>query len=78
MEKLLVVITREWADPGIRIEVTDKKIQIAAPLAQFLDVVATEMGNPAMLLTNAALRTRLLAAVDTVCAQMKTHTSKVM
>lgn len=78
MEKVYICITRQWADPGIRIEVTGEGIGISTPLNVFLGVLAEQMGSPAMLLTRAALLARLTQAADATVLKMKNETARAM
>lgn len=77
-----VVIKRAWSDPQISTSVSvdaDKKgIAVRMPLVDFVRELAAEVGNPTLLVTRAALLTRLQAAAELVCREMKQATSKVM
>lgn len=73
-----VVITRHWHQPTIAIQITDKLIGLDMPLTDYVEALVVEMGNPATLLTQAALRKRLFAAVAVVNSKMKQETAKVL
>lgn len=79
MDKRHVIITKAWA-PGsqISIRVTDLEIGIAMSMDEFVQALAKEVGNPAMLLTNQALNKRLVAAASAIIERMKAETQKVM
>lgn len=78
MNRHAVVISREWSNPEIRVSVTDEGIAVMMRLDEFMDAVASEAGNPAMLLTAAGLKRRLEAAAQAVVDKMKQETQRVM
>lgn len=47
-------------------------------LAEFIEALATEAGNPALMFTEQQLRDRLRAAADRVVLGMKQETARVM
>jgi hypothetical protein len=73
-----VVISREWHNPHVTIQITDRSISLDMPLTDYIEALVLEMGNPATLLTQAALRKRLFAASEVVNRKMKHETSKVL
>lgn len=78
MDKHVVVVSRTWPDTAIRIDVTDIGIGISMSLVDFIAALATEAGNPTLLLTGAQLKGRLDKAAAAVCDAMKAETAKVM
>lgn len=79
MDKRYVIISRNFIPTAeINIQVTDLGINVAMGLDDFLQALAKEMGNPAMLLTNQALNKRLVTAATAICESMKAETQKVM
>ena len=79
MNKHIVVISKQWrGDAPIEIDVTDVGIGVSMPLNAFVDALAQEVGNPALLMTVAGLRSRLEGAAAVVCEKMKKETTKVM
>lgn len=77
-KKDVVVITREWHNPQIRVVVTSDAIGISMALDDFVKALALEIGNPTSMLTQAQLMKRLTAAKDQVLRGMKQVTAKVM
>ena len=69
MEK--VVISRYWNNPEILVTVTDKEISLSMNLAEYLSAVLEEAGNPAALLTKAALAKRINDASTLVLSRVK-------
>ena len=78
MQKHAVVVSRQWQKPEISIDVTDDEIRIAMSLPAFLDALAAEIGNPALVLTQAQLLAKLRAAAEAVVREMKSQTTRVM
>lgn len=74
MAKNVVVISRRWGNPKIDISVTGEGISMEMNLTEFVESVASEMGNPTMLVTNKMLADKLKLAVNTVVAEMKDAT----
>ena len=69
MEKSLVVISRKWNEPFIRIDVTDIGIGVTMALEDFVFALAKEAGLDDAVLTNAAER---------VTSGMKQETKAIM
>lgn len=69
MEKALVVISRQWHEPFIRIDVTDVGIGVTMALPDFLAALAQELKAPEGLIQSAGAK---------VTAGMQTETSKAM
>lgn len=78
MNKHAVVISRQWSGPLIKVDVTAQDIQISMSLAEFLQALAAEVGNPAFILTSDGLRQRLIGAAQRVTDGMKSETARVM
>lgn len=66
-----VIISRYWERPEISVEITQEKIELSMPLTEFVKALAEEMGNPAMLVTQAQLLKRLDIASSVVVSKMK-------
>lgn len=64
----VVVICKVSGKP-ITISIQDSLTRLEMPLSDFLDEVAKAMGNPALLVSNAALKARLLKASEVVRLQ---------
>lgn len=67
----VVVITRHWKNPEIKISVTDNLIAIAMTLPEFLTSLALELGDP-------EIEAKLTAAAVRVTEKMKAETVRVM
>lgn len=61
-----VVISRHWKNPAISVSVDLDGIALSMGLADFLDAVAQEMGNPTLLVTQAMLRKSMGEASERV------------
>ena len=66
MDKQLVVISRKWHEPAIRIDVTTIGIGVTMTLEDFVEALGREAG------------TDLWAAAERVLTGMKSETSKVV
>lgn len=83
-EKHVVVISREWHEPEIKLDVIDTEgapfngIAISITLPDYVKALGAELGDPAQFATAAELQAGLEAAMDTVCEKMKRHTVRVM
>lgn len=75
IQKSRVVISRHWDHPAINVNVTDTDIKVMMSMQEFLDALCTEVGNPALLLTEGMLRKRIRAASETVLGKMKEATN---
>lgn len=87
MERSVVVISRRWSGPLIKIEVRtlqpadgspDTEITVAMSLSEFLQSMSQEVGSPAFLLTEAGLRKALIEAAQRVTDGMKAETVRAM
>ncbi len=68
MDKQLVVISRKWHEPFIRVDVTEVGIGVTMTLEDFVEAVQVELDN----------EIPWRKAVELVIAGMKKETSKVM
>lgn len=67
----VVVISRHWNNPEIKISVTDTLIAIAMGLPEFLKALAMELGDP-------EAEPKLTRAAVQVTERMKAETKRVM
>jgi hypothetical protein len=67
MDKQLIVVSRKWHEPMIRVDVTEVGIGVTMTLEDFVLALEQEAGCG-----------RLLAAAERVIAGMKRETGKVM
>lgn len=73
-----VRISRQWHNPTITIDITKDEIAIAMPLVDFVRSIASEVGNPLALVTQAQLERKLLEAATSVTESMKHETTAVI
>lgn len=66
MDKQLVVVSRKWHEPFIRVDVTTVGIGVTMTLEDFVEALSHEAGVD------------LRAAAERVVAGMKTETSRAM
>ena len=66
MDKQLIVVSRKWHEPMIRVDVTTLGIGVTMTLEDFVQALEAESGAS------------LAAAAERVVAGMKKETSKVM
>lgn len=82
MNRSTVVISRRWSGPMIKIDVRrtgpDTGVEVSMSLAEFLQALVQEIGNPALIMRQAALLAAANDAADRVCAGMKSETTRVM
>lgn len=78
MNKEVVLISRNWDNPEIKITVTDKGISIEMSLTDFITAVSEETGNPTLMFTTEQLRRNLQLAAGIVCTENKKLTTQVM
>lgn len=69
MDKQLVVVSRKWHEPFIRVDVTQVGVGVTMTLEDFVRALATESGTD---------MGALLHAGDKVVSAMKQETSRVM
>lgn len=74
-QKMAVVVSRQWHNPKISIDVNVAGIAIAMTLDDFLQALAAEYGSPASTLTRAQHLARLHAAAAVVTDSMKRESS---
>ncbi len=67
MDKKLVVVSRKWHEPMIRVDVTEVGVGVTMTLEDFVVALEQESGH-----------SQLLAAAGRVIAGMKKETNKVM
>ena len=75
--KDIVHISRHWDNPTIHVVVRVDGISVDMSLESFCNALADEIGNPAFILRNAALRVKILDAMDTVIGKAKEATNHV-
>lgn len=71
MDDYKVIISRYWNNPKINYLVTDKEITMVTQLNDFITALATEVGNPTLLITKAQLEAKLKLASAAVCEKIK-------
>lgn len=78
MEKDVVVVSREWHNPNIRMVVNPRGINISMSVDDFILALAEEVGSPTMILTRATLLKKIQAASVSILDEMKHESKKVM
>lgn len=78
VEKHVVLVSRQWHNPDIRVDVTPDGIGISATLPDFLAAMVEEAGSPLFTMTKAQQLRALTAAAERVVAGMKAETARVM
>ena len=80
MEKKLVIVSRQWKDSEIKIEVCvdNDGIEIKMPMTEFIVALVEEAKSPLAMVTKTHLKKRLFASVQKVIDKMKAETAKVM
>ena len=73
--KSTVVISRHWNKPQINVFVTTAGIQIETAVDDYLVALATEIGNPTMLITKKAMLEALRGASLAVLEKIKEASS---
>ena len=76
--KTKVVVSRKWHKPNVEAFIDHHEVGTNIDLEDFIKAVVEEVGNPALLLTKAALQKQLLAATEKVLHEMKEATAKVV
>lgn len=69
IDKHLVVVSRKWHEPFVRVSVTDLDIKVVISLEDFAQAVAHDTGLDA---------TKLSAAFDKVITELKKETAKAV
>jgi hypothetical protein len=77
-ESLVAVVSRQWHQPQIDVGVSESGIRIVMPMDDYIQALATEIGSPAMILTQAQLLTRMRAAATAVQMGMQKVTAEAM
>lgn len=78
-ESRTVVVKRELvAGAPITIDVADNTIALSVNLSDFLKAVVAEVGNPALIVTQAQLLAKLTAASEAVRLDVQQASSAVM
>ena len=77
-DRTIVVVSRKWDNPSISITVTNEGLGISMSLDDFVNALASESGNPTLLVTRTQLLTRLKTSALTVVSVMKQATVQVM
>lgn len=76
--KEVVLVARRWDNPTITVTVTEEGIAIAMPITDFVKSLTAQIGNPAMILTQAGLQKELQIAADVILTEMKAATKQVI
>lgn len=71
-----VTVSRHWDSPVIKVSVSHEKIEMELGLDDYLVALAAEIGNPATMLTQAALLARMRVAAERV--RLKVQESSVV
>lgn len=74
MKSQVVVVSRKWNSPDISVSVNSTEIKVEMSLTAFVESLLEEVGNPALILTKAALATKVTEAAEKVVAEMKDAT----
>lgn len=75
LERSIVVAARFWHRPAITVALSAEGIRLTMGFDDVVQALAREVGNPALLLTEAQLLTRLRAAAAIVVEGMKERSS---
>ena len=83
MNRSTVVVSRRWSGPLIKIDVrtvdeNDTEVAVSMSLAEFLNCVCDEIGNPILKVTVAKLRKAVHDAAAEVVNGMKAETTQAM
>lgn len=74
-QREIVTISRHWGNPVIKVRVNHEAIGLQIRIDDYLVALVAEIGNPAMMLTQAQLLARLRGAAERV--RMKVQESSV-
>ena len=66
-----VVVSRKWHEPAIRAWVSQQEIGMSMWLEDYIKSLAAEIGNPALILTQAQLLKKLQLAAAAIETEMK-------
>ena len=75
--KTMVVVSRNWKNPEIKMFVTQEGIGIAMELDKFLECLNEEMGNPTFLFTGNQQVNKMKEAAKKVVSGMKKETERL-
>ena len=78
IDRDVVVISREWSKPEIKIQVNSNGIALAISLDDFVTALAAEVGSPTLLLTKAQLAAKMDFAKQVVLEKVKQESKQVM
>lgn len=76
--KSLVVISKDWHKPEIKIVASKEDLSVSMDLNDFLDIVFTQAGSITWQFNNALWRSKVDAAAELVFDKMKEETIKVV
>jgi hypothetical protein len=71
------VVGRKWNSPVIYTYATSEKIEMQIDLADFINALVEEAGSPALTMTKAGLKAKLLEAAEKVVSEVKTASREV-
>jgi hypothetical protein len=77
-EKSVYVVAREWNNPQIHVFVSNEVIGMKMPLSDYLDALVEQIGNPALIMTQNQLKTKLQVAAAEVEATVKKYSTAVI
>ena len=69
-----IVISKDWHNPTITVEVNFTGIDVSMSVEDFCKALAKEVKHPSLTFTRAGLEANLIAAVDAVADGMKDAT----
>jgi hypothetical protein len=71
LQKKTIVISRHWHSPEITVTMTDKEINIAVSLEDFIAALATELQHPLKSITRGRLSADLVLAAEAAVEKLK-------
>ena len=77
-DKSVVTVARKWNSPMVTAFANIEAIGVQVALSDYVIALATEIGNPTTLLTNAQLLKRMQEAAARVEAELKKATTHVV
>lgn len=77
-EKHVVLVSRLWSHPEIRVDIVNEGIGLSMKLDDFLAALVQEVGNPTLLVTKNALAVKLTQASERVTAGMKAESTRAI
>ena len=69
--KAMVVISRHWHGPEIKIAIDHEAIRLEISLEDFVKALVAEIRHPVTFFTRGGLEGNIVAAIDTVLAKAK-------